>query len=278
MSKNAKTQDVVKANTQNLSLVETQAPTQEVLNSDIIIPKLLLMQGLSEFVSERKKDPTTNKSIGQGDMVRSTTGEIVADPDTTVDIVPLKMSAEWRLEEKVGGKFEYRGTEPRTASNEDSPWEFKKDGADWKRTKVINLFALLPKDVVAYRAELQKAVETGEMPDLNKTLMPVVISFRSTSFNAGKKVATFYAQLRDILRLNPNVRPFHYTLELSCYQDKNDKGTYYVFDIGKTKKLAQDLVDEAARWYGILNTMKEIRVDATGEAEASSGADLSDNF
>lgn len=277
MSKNQAVAKHEPKNTQ-LQVAPQQTETQEVLNSDIIIPKLLLMQGLSEFVSERKKDPNTNKPIGQGDMVRSTTGEIVADPESKIDIVPLKMSTEWRLEEKVGGKFEYRGTEPRTAANEDSPWEFKKDGAEWKRTKVINLFALLPKDIAGYREEIKKAVDSGEMPDLNKTLMPVVISFRSTSFNAGKKVATFYAQLRDILRMNPAVRPFHYTLELSCYQDKNDKGQYYVFDIGKTKKLAQDLVEEASRWYGILNAMKEIRVDTSGEVEASTGADLSDNF
>lgn len=271
------TQDIAKQESQ-LPQVAPPADTaqQEVLNSDIIIPKLLLMQGLSEFVSERAKDPS-GKAISQGDMVRSTTTEIVGDPDRSIDVIPLKMTTEWRLEEKIGGKFEYRGTEARTAANEDSPWEFKKNGADWKRTKVINLFALLPADITAYREELKKFADTGEMPDLNKTLMPVVISFRSTSFNAGKKVATFYAQLRDMMRVSPNVRPYNYTLELSCFQDKNDKGQYYVFEVGKTKKLASELVEEAARWYGILNAMKEIRVDTSGE-EASPASEGSDQF
>lgn len=260
---------------QTQTLPDTQ--TQEVLNSDIIIPKLLLMQGLSEFVSERKKTPEGHP-IAQGDIVNSVSLDVVADPEETIQVIPLKLTAEWRLEEKVSGKLEYRGTEPRTAANEDAPWEFKKNGADWKRTKVLNLFALLPSDILAYRQELTQAAESGEMPDLNKTLMPVVISFRSTSFNAGKKVATFYAQLRDMARLNPNVRPYNYTLELGCFQDKNDKGTYYVFQVGKTTKLASELIDDAARWYGILNAMKEIRVDTSGERAPADETELSNNF
>lgn len=271
------TKEIAKTEAQ---LPQTQAPQaqeQTILNSDIIIPKLLLMQGLSEFVSERKKTPEGHP-IGQGDLVNSVTLDVVADPESSIQVIPLKMTNSWRLEEKVGGKMEYRGTEPRTANNEDAPWEFKKNGSDWKRTKVIDLFALLPEDIESYRAELKKAADSGEMPDLNKTLMPVVISFRSTSFNAGKKVATFYAQLRDMARINPNVRSYHYTLELSCYQDKNDKGSYYVFEVGKTSKLAADLVEDAARWYGILNAMKEIRVDTSGEESAAPDAALSDNF
>lgn len=263
-----KPQEVAVQQPAEVTVPVTQTSEQEILNSDIVIPRLLLMQGLSDFVAERKKSPI-GEPIGQGDMVRSTTAEVLGNPEEPVEFIPLKMTAAWILKEKIGGKYEFRGIEPRTALNEDAPWDYVKNGADWKRVKALNVFALLPSDISQFHEEMESVLKSGEMPDLNKTILPVQISFQSTSFNAGKAVATFYAQIRDMTRYNPAIKPYHYTLTLGCKQEKNDKGSYYVFEVGKTKKLDQKLVDEAARWYTILNTLKDIRVDTSGDDEAA---------
>ena len=161
------------------------------------------MQGLSDFVSERKAQ--------QGDMVRSTTVEKLGDPECAVNIIPLKLSTSWRESEKIGQKFEFRKSYPRTAGNEALTWsfyrnpqgqEFDKPGqlgaTEWQRTKVIDLFALLPKDVENFAKEMAAIAKSGEIPDLTKTVLPVNISFRVTSFNAGRAVATFFAQVAEM--------------------------------------------------------------------------------
>ncbi len=267
----------VQETNKGLAVVDPLAPTQEIMASDIIIPKLLLMQGLSEFVNERKAQ--------QGDMVRSTTAEVVGGPEKPVDFIPLKMTSDWIIQEKQGQKFEYRGTIARNAGNETLPWTFYKtptgqevveptaNTIEWRRMKVLNVYALLPQDIQAYQDEMKKLADTGEMPDLNKTLLPIVLSFRSTSFNAGKSVATFFAQLRDASRYNPSVKPYHYALTLECSADKNDKGSFYVFQVsGKTKKVDPKLVDEAARWYDTLSNLSSIKIDTTDEDEAAPAA------
>lgn len=251
-----------------------QPPVEAMLSGDMLIPRLLLMQGLSEFITERKKS-SKGQALAQGDMVRSTNLDLLGGPDGGVDIIPLKMVNEWRLEESVGGKFEYRMREPRTAANDGSPWEFEKNGAKWKRTKVINLYCLLVQDVLKFSEEIKKAAETGEMPDMDTALLPVVVSFRSMSYNAGKGVATFFAKVEDMKRYSAQAVPYGYSLSLTCKQTKNEKGSFYVFEVGKSSKQPEAVTKEAARWYEILRGPVALRVDETGED--ATHADQSDN-
>ena len=100
---------------------------QEVLNSDIIIPKVLLMQGLSDFVQDRK--------AAIGDMVRSTTAEKLGDDKTPISFIPLKMSNAWTISEKIDEKYEFRRVELRNAANEDLPYEFEENGTEETQRK-----------------------------------------------------------------------------------------------------------------------------------------------
>lgn len=258
--------------------VPAPQPSQEIISSDIVIPKLLLMQGLSEFVAEGR--------ARQGEIVRSTTVQKMAgmsepgQPFKTIDFIPLKVTTGWSEKEKIGQKFEFRKSFPRTAHNDGLPWqfwrnaqgqEFDKPGlmgsTEWQRVKSIDVYALLPSDVDAFEAEMKLAVEKGEIPDLSKTILPVVISFRSTSFNAGKSVTTFFAQVAEMAQTVPSVRSYNYALTLGCKADKNDKGSYFVFDVGQSKKLDVKYRPQAEKWMNTLNTVKDIKVDETGETE-----------
>ena len=247
-------------------IVEHQATTpanEAILKTDVILPKLLLMQGLSEFVAQRKAQ--------MGDMVKSTTVEVIGGPDKDISFIPLMHTNEWRMEEMVGGKYEYRGTEPRTARNETLPWEFEDKGTKWRRTKVINVYALLPDDIDAEAIEIERAKEDGDGFDLNKVLMPVVISFRSTGYNAGKTVVTHFAKAQSMAQYG--AKAYAYSLNLSCAEDKNDKGTYYVFnvDLSKSAKISKEQLKKAQEWHTILTT-QNIQVDDSFENDSEGTA------
>ena len=247
-------------------------PTQEILSSDIVIPKLLLMQGQSEFVQENKAQ--------LGRIVRSTTVQVLVEPGASLDFIPLKVTTGWAEKEKVGQKFEFRRSFPRTNSNDHLPWQFWRNAqsqdfdkpgmmgaTEWCRVKSIDVYALLPQDVDAFTAEMAKAQESGEIPDLSKTVLPVVISFRSTSFNAGKAVTTFFAQVAEMALSVEGLRASQYVLPLSAKPEKNDKGAYFIFEVGQAKKLDPKYAKQAQKWLETLTRVKDIKVDDSGESE-----------
>lgn len=248
----------------NTSLTTT-SDMAGLLTSDVIIPSLLLMQGLSDYVSEGK--------AAMGDMVRSTSGEKLGDSKTSLMFVPLAPpSASWVLSQMVGKKYEYRGKIPRNASNDDMPWDFYADNdgrevapspaaSQWKRTKMLSLYALLPSDVDNEKAEREKLAK-GEMPDLSKSLTPILINFRSTSFKAGKEVVTFFTQA-----MNFGMKAWEYQLPLSTYLEKNDQGSYYVLSVDRTKAKAvpTEIIETVQKWAQIVSTSKNLKVDETVE-------------
>ena len=231
---------------------------------DIVIPRLLCMQGLSEFIANRKKSPD-GKALAQGDIVRSTTLEILGDPEHPVEVIPLKLTNEWRIEEMVKDKYEFRSREPRTAANDSLPWEFTEKGTKWRRTKVINLFGILAEDIKKYAAAVKSAAETGELPDMNTALLPVMVSFRVMSYQAGKGMATYFAQVEDMKRHAPQVVPYGHSVSLTVKQMTNAKGSFYVFEKGRATKQPAEVVAEAKRWFEMLHNTTAIRVDETGE-------------
>ncbi len=269
----------------HLAAVTQAANQQEIVASDVIIPRLLLMQGISPLVMTRKAQI--------GELRRSTTGEKLGDPENSVDLVPLRMTNTWTNFEiaNPGDKPAFRGSEPRgairdangavTGSNENWAWDFTgANGTPWIRRKTITLYALLPSDLANYEKELDRALAAGEAPDLSRTVLPVVLTFQSTSFkHAGKKCASFFANVQKTSaemqkRGKPGVAPFNYTLPLLCKEEKGAKGMYFVYDFGVAAPLKDDAVKlAAAEWMQILLT-QAVRVDEKGEEfdEAAAGS------
>lgn len=232
-------------------------PEQHVLTSDMVLPRVLLQQGLSKLVADRK--------AVQGDLIRTLGGgeiEKIGSPDQAIDFIPLKVVTEWREQELVGKKYEFRRTLPRTPANEDLPWEFEEGGGKWQRLKSMTLYALLVNDVTAAKAEMAKLAESGELPDLNKTLLPVAINFRSSAGRGAISALTnFYVRLKDAQSQSKvPIYPYGYQLTLSCKQVTNTKGTFYVFEAGNIKSIKGDLLTEAARWYATVNNAASIKV------------------
>lgn len=194
---------------------------EEILHGDILIPRLYLMQGLSDLVTDGKAQ------IGQ--FIKSTTEECIGDMNTPFRFIPLTFRNRWREEERVGDKFEYRGTMERNAANEQLPWSFQQDGREWKRTKVIEVFGLLPSEIEAEQKLIAEMADSGEIPDLGDNVMPVLIAFRSSSFRAGQVVTTHFANARDVShKLNRTINPYDYVLEIVSKKEEKDGNKYYV--------------------------------------------------
>lgn len=267
--------------TETKAVVEVQAPMtpmelvaaeasskQDVVASDVLIPRLLLMQGISPLVTGRKAQI--------GDMIRSTTVEKLGDPETPVEIVPIRMSNSWikfETAKSAGGtQPQFRGMEERNSSNEHLDWEFEgPEGEEMFRRKAITLYALVPSDVAAYNMEIERAMKSGEAPDLNRTVLPVVLTFQSTSFkHAGKKCASFFNTVKVNSMRVKGLAPFQYVLPLICREEKKGTNAWYVYDFEAPKPLKDTMVrEEAARWSTMLNS-GNVKVDDGGEVDEDS--------
>lgn len=230
----------VKENT-DLSWAQPVSWGNEAVDSaDILIPKLLLMQGLSEAVNEQK--------ASLGDIVKSTTGQVVGGQKNPVTFIPLRLFKTWVNSEKIGNKFEYRGEEPFTAANQDAPleWQNPETKTLWRRDRNINVYCLLPKDIEG-ELEAIEAAKSGDFPDPDKALMPCLVNFRRTSYQAGRTLATHFAKA-DVFKVPPAVTMFN----LVSQREQNDQGTYYIYKCEVAGKTNKDFLATCKKWYEVL--------------------------
>ena len=132
---------------------------------------------------------------------------------------------------------DYVQTVPVTPKNE--AWQFEEvvAGKLVKRMKGINYYVLLVSDI-----------EAGEA-------FPYILTFRSTSFNAGKKLATHLAKLR--MFKQPSAAQ---VFALSATREKNDKGTFMVLNVAPSRKATEVEKAAAYQWYQGLKVTKNVKV------------------
>lgn len=245
----------------------------EIIRTDIIVPYIVCCQGQSESVQQRKAQ--------LGDIVRSTNFEKVGSTDEPVEVIFLHYpKANWIVEKKLGQKFEYVRTEPRNAKNETDAWSFwcdedgnelveqKKGAIEYRRVKQLLVFAILPRDIEAANIELKK-IEEGELPDPSKALTPVLMSFRSTSYKAGKEVCTFFTKAASM-----NVPIWKYALGVTNTLEKNDDGSFYVWKVDQVKPKAVHKANLPLieRWVSIVSSGSGLHADENGDGVSSSGS------
>jgi hypothetical protein len=211
--------------------------------ADVLIPKLLIMQPISELVTEGK--------AGAGSIIRSTTqaflGGKKGGDDLFVPFIPLLVFKDWALLQKPKGsnKFEFRAKEAFTADNANRPWNFTgKDGTEWQANANINLFALLPADIDRNALARKRLMESGELPDPQDALMPVLIQFTRTSYHVGKEVSTHFAQAADM-----GVPAAVTTLSIYTELVKGEKGSFFVYKLGTRGKTTPEQLTVAKKWF-----------------------------
>jgi len=220
-----------------------------VLNAqDIIIPKILPMQPSSELVTDAKasigefRDSLTSAKIGS-----------IAEP---FEIIPFHMDKVWDInEEDEDGNFKWVRTEPliedatKPGYNDNLPWQDTENGVAVKRIRRMNFYVMLP----------------GEIAGGGAT--PYVISFKSTSFKAGKQMYTqMYMRNRAA-----NLAPCAYTFKVGGEKQKNEKGTFIVPSVELGRKSTAEENAACLTWF---KTIKKggVKVDESDLKDAASVA------
>lgn len=237
--------------------------TQVAVRSDILVPKILLVQASSKMAKERK--------AFAGQIVRSPSGDVlggimdVGKESTPIDIIPLSLSQSWTIVEADQNKF--RRVEPRTPENDGLHWEFEDDdGVPCKRLRTVDLIALLQSDLDQGSVE----VDEDEVPlNLNEaSVLPYAISFKSTGLQAGKFITTTFALIENAQKQYPNTRPYHYGLSLNASADSDGEHDYFVLEASNTHKITNKAhVAVAKNWYDQIHAGVNLVIEDEGQAE-----------
>lgn len=238
--------EVAKKETQNtavaLPMEDMSWGSEDIDPNDFIAPKLLLMQGLSKLVAARKAQ--------QGDIVKSTTGEILGNDTKPVEFMPLNTYKTWKLEELVNGKYEYKGIEPFTADNCSAPYEFSKNGTQWRRIETLNFNVLVVADLEKEKAAFKKYKDGGAMPAPSDALIPCLLSFGMTGYRAGKEIISEFTKAKKM-----RIPPASMILQLGCRLEKNDKGSFYVYTVSNTgKTTSPEDLKICKEWYDVIKS------------------------
>ncbi len=187
------------------------------------------MQGLSELVGE-------GKAI-MGEMRGSVDGNLLGGKDKPLEILPFYITKSWILFAEVNGKLEYTGQVPFGPDNAAWEWDAVIDGQRVRRDQSINVYCCLPSEIAS------------------GIFMPYLVTFRRTSYTAGKKVVTMKEKLRMFKRPVAST-----TLVLSCKADKNDKGTFYVWDVAQGRNSTNEEMASVTPWFNMVR-QNGVKVD-----------------
>lgn len=238
------------------------ANTFEGDSSDILLPRVYVAQKTSKAVEDGK--------TVFGQIVRSTTGEILGGLGKPFPFIPLK---HWKTSMITqGGK--YVRLEPWTAQSGSLPYEFEDKGIKYKRERVLNFYVLLPADVAANMVARKTIAETGEMPDKLVSLVPCQIGFKSTSYKAGRTLVSHFAQMEDL-----GATPYMRWLTLDSEIQANDKGKFAVLIVGDGGAVKdKDQLMVAEKWAALMRTAT-LKVDDKGlDDETIEVADVREEF
>lgn len=258
MAKQETTKEVV-VKTQAPPPVAYQDSPSVVDSSDIIVPRLLLAQGLSVAVADGKAK--------MGDITNSLTGVVIGGEKKPVEFIPITLKKYWRITEKVGNKKQYRGTEPFTTIN-----------ANRALTEMLPSRAN-PNTMSEYEFNMVIDVFGFTEDDVQDPIaMPTAISFSRTSYKAGQQVNTHFATLDGAEVKLPY---YSYILQLSCDKKQNDQGIFFVYAVkpaienGKYKKTPPAYYPKIQRWSKILaDKSRNVVIDDVGENDVSSSGPI----
>jgi hypothetical protein len=197
--------------------VDTQAwGDTDVSTDDLILPKILLMQGLSELVAQG--------DAKMGDIINSLTSTVVGDEKKPVALLPFYCRKSWVIEKWDGSKFQYEKSIPDIG--EKLPYDEEINGVKYKNSHQYEFFCLTE----------------------DKSI-PHILTFRGKSHKTGKQLFTQMYVINKSLAKTPAA----YWINLGCNRDKNDKGTFMVWSFKPTHESTQQDITDCLKWIPIVS-------------------------
>ena len=198
----------------------------ETSSQDLIVPKLMLMQAMSELVVAGK--------ARAGDIINSLDENVVSDKDGTIDVIVFSSY-------KTVNTFvndEYNKTETWNVEIGNLPYEETLNGTKINRQHVLNFYVLTVDEIRA------------------NTAFPSVVSFKGTSMYTGRKLATMMTRQKALGQPSASL-----VFTLGRTLEKNDKGSYYVWTAAKKRSSTMEEVTAAKIWWDVL-AKRTVTVDA----------------
>jgi hypothetical protein len=223
-----------------------------VSNEDIIIPKIMLAQQLSEAVKEGLAKA--------GEFVNSVENTLLAEKGGSLEFIVLNSYKVLRVFKMVKNKKEYVETLD-YIGNEHLPIDETIDGVEYHRDRVIAFYVLLVDEI-----------KSG-MP------FPYIIDFTRSSARAGKQLQTYFAKMRSV-----GIPSFGkvFTLSAKYIQEEHD---YYVKEVSAGRSITSEELVSIKLWLknieenkhkmkeddSDLKTEQDINASYTVKPEATSG-------
>lgn len=212
--------------------------------SDVIIPKILVMQGLSKLVIE---------GVAKfGDFVDSVSREILGNiNEKSIEFIPFHIDKVWIISKWNGAKYEFEKIEDVTAMNENRPWEVETAEGKFKNEKCFNVYALLPEDMS----------------------LPYVISFKSTSQKTGREIATQMYIKNRAAGLNQVAK----AMTLSGIRETKNNNTFAVFKSAVSRPTTPEEQKAAYEWFTTIKSGAAKADDSDLQPQNAEAAYVDDN-
>jgi len=216
--------------------------TNDVSSKEIVIPKILAMQGLSQMVLDGE--------AAFGDFMNSMTKEKLGDLKNSVEFIPFHRESVWIISCKRDGNWKFDSITPITPQNDGYAYEEVRNGVEYKNERCLNFYVLTPKDMS----------------------LPMVISFKGMSRKQGNILNTImYVQNRAQGKVPPAK-----AMELYGAKESNDKGTFVVLKTRVKRESTAEEINACLEWYKIITSggaaahKEEAEVDNNTYADSSS--------
>ncbi len=223
------------------------ADNNELFQNDILIPKVWLIQAMSELRKQKKAD--------EGDFVDSQTAEILASEGETLQFVVLKTFKRWHTFKLVANdKKEFVSSEIMVfGKNHDLPYEETVEGDKLVRRQVISAYVLLEKDAVL---------------GVNK---PYIIDFASSSKRAGRMLISDIKTLNTPTPDRPGLPCFVGYFKMTANEENFSEGSAYVKHVqfgGYLPKTSMPFLADCRRQLDVMES--QIEIDDSDVIESTS--------
>ena len=191
---------------------------ESIDKQDILIPKINLLQPLSELVQDNKAKA--------GEFVENVNQTVLGKKVTFLAFGHFKTLQVWE-------NHKWKKTISWEPQFQELPFEQLVSGVVTHNVKVLNYYVLLP-------SELAKGIA-----------FPYVLPFKKTGTRAGKKLATIFTKLK-LFKAPSAAKVFTLTASLT----ENDKGKFWVPDVMEIRNSSAEEVAAAKKWHDGLTTAK----------------------
>jgi hypothetical protein len=212
----------------NPNSVEAWGPSS-ISAKDILIPRILLMQPMSEKV--------TAGEAAFGEFRNSLDNSKMGDFKTPLEIIPICMKKNW-VEYDVTAGDDYKNKKflravPVTPANESLPYKDSEQNGALKisRDLCMDFYVLLPSEIALGGA------------------IPYVLTFRRSSLTAGKVLIT----QMEVKNKMAGKSPASVICTVSAGKETNDAGTFAVMSVTPSKPTPEASADEALKWFKVIN-------------------------